>query len=472
MTERVFSLSHQQQFGNASQDHNPLHLDPLYARRLLFGRAVVHGMHLVLWTLDEWVRKHDKSVHLTAMSADFRSPVKLDQEVMLKTLHDADGKVKILLTTAAGKAAVIGWEWQSRDGHQGWFPAVVDALSPIPPSEVLADELPARKGTVLLPLPCPQLLELFPSAAHYLSLSQVQHILAISRVVGMECPGLHSIFRSMKLLFCGENTGDSALGYQVVRYDSRVRQVDMKVASESMAGEVTAFLRPAPVKQPDFDTVTKQVNSGEFSSQRAIVIGGTRGLGELTVKLLAAGGADVWLSYHRGEQEAVRINDELHAAGAKCHRFRWDVLAPIRDESANLQVVPTHLYYFATPFIFEGVKKQFSYDLFSRFCAFYVKGFIATATHFAPADTNQRQTLFYPSSVAIDEMPLNMGEYVAAKAAGEYACRFLQTSHKNLQIEIERLPRLATDQTASVLAVHNEDPLPILLSTLRRIHWS
>jgi hypothetical protein len=75
-----------------------------------------------------------------------------------------------------------------------------------------------------------------------------------------------------------------------------------------------------------------------------------------------------------------------------------------------------------------------------------------------------------PSSTAIDEAPLNMGEYAAAKAAGESMCAFLAKAHKKTAFHAPRLPRLATDQTASVLAVDNKNPVPYLLSALREMN--
>ena len=52
MTTRSFSIADQTAFATLSGDFNPLHIDAVAARRLMFGRPVVHGIHLLLWALD------------------------------------------------------------------------------------------------------------------------------------------------------------------------------------------------------------------------------------------------------------------------------------------------------------------------------------------------------------------------------------------------------------------------------------
>jgi hypothetical protein len=62
-----------------------------------------------------------------------------------------------------------------------------------------------------------------------------------------------------------------------------------------------------------------------------------------------------------------------------------------------------------------------------------------------------------------------MGEYAAAKMAGEILCDFLQKANPRLTIHKPRLPRVATDQTVSLLPVGNQDPVSVLLTNLRHL---
>jgi hypothetical protein len=79
----------------------------------------------------------------------------------------------------------------------------------------------------------------------------------------------------------------------------------------------------------------------------------------------------------------------------------------------------------------------------------------------------QVKQIFCPSSVYVEDPPLNLGEYAAAKAAVEALGSFLQKCYSGMNVYAPRLPRLATDQTANVAAVASGDPVPFMLAELR-----
>ena len=77
---------------------------------------------------------------------------------------------------------------------------------------------------------------------------------------------------------------------------------------------------------------------------------------------------------------------------------------------------------------------------------------------------------FYPSTVFLTEQPLNMGEYTAAKAAGESLCSLLSKSIEGINIFNPRLPKLATDQTVSLIGQRIDSPDAIMLNKLNQFH--
>ena len=71
----------------------------------------------------------------------------------------------------------------------------------------------------------------------------------------------------------------------------------------------------------------EKVDSTSFSGQVALIVGGSRGLGEITAKILAAGGAKVFLTYATGRQDAEKIVNGLEMSGLQTDCFSLDILS-------------------------------------------------------------------------------------------------------------------------------------------------
>jgi hypothetical protein len=69
----------------------------------------------------------------------------------------------------------------------------------------------------------------------------------------------------------------------------------------------------------------------------------------------------------------------------------------------------------------------------------------------------------------VEDRPADMTEYAMAKAAGEILCTDLARRNKGLRLIVERLPRLLTDQTATVMPTKNIAPHEIMLPIVRRV---
>ena len=99
-----------------------------------------------------------------------------------------------------------------------------------------------------------------------------------------------------------------------------------------------------------------------------------------------------------------------------------------------------------------------------EYCDFYIIGFVNTLKVFG--NSRKISHIFYPTSVYIDELPLNMGEYIVAKSAGEKYCDYLSAYRKGLKIYKPKLPRVSTDQTVSNFPIKNENPTDIMIRHL------
>lgn len=469
MTQRVFTSGDQLAFARLSGDYNPLHMDPVHARRLIFGRQVVHGLHALLWSADHYFKGRSQPLKLVTVKANFKAGMGVGQTVNCIYAAPDEHRVEIQLEADGVTTAWIQIAWSPAAQRQT---NTLPATSPIPENcrERSLDEVASAAGHLALYLDQEYAAQLFPNLVRVLPTVQLAALLATTRLVGMECPGRHSIYSGLDLAFGSDCSGVAKLNYQVTGCNRRLALLALDLAAPGLKGQIKAFFRPNPQAQAAFTEICREVESEEFSEQRALIIGGSRGLGEVAAKLLAAGGAEITITYYRGQEDAQNIVEEIASHGARAVCLPLNVLQPppgLLNMAAN-QSKPLYLYYFATPFIFGAAKGIFSAQRFNSFIEYYVTGFLRTVQTLADPSTGL-QKIFYPSSSAIEELPLDMGEYAAAKMAGEILCDFLQKANPALIIHKPRLPRIATDQTVSLLPVNNQDPVSVLLAHLRHL---
>ncbi len=176
--------------------------------------------------------------------------------------------------------------------------------------------------------------------------AQIAVFLATTRLVGMECPGLHSIFSELDVRFTLEKDATGPLHYSVQRFDPRFGALTLGLSGAGVLGTIKAFVRPSPHAQPDVSRLTSVVKAKEFTGQHALIIGGSRGLGEVSAKLLAAGDAGVTLTYHRGADDAQRVVGEIVAAGGRATALPFDVLSPDNVRPDHWPGDVPHIYIF------------------------------------------------------------------------------------------------------------------------------
>jgi NAD(P)-dependent dehydrogenase (short-subunit alcohol dehydrogenase family) len=307
----------------------------------------------------------------------------------------------------------------------------------------------------------------FPAASGWLGAQRIAALAASSYLVGMITPGLHSVYGELAFQTCSALEPANALAYCVARSVPRFLSIDLQIAGAGITGLVKGLVRPAPVRQAAMGTLAGLVGAAEFASSLTLIAGGSRGLGELTAKLIAAGGGRVIITWQSGCEDAERVAAEIRASGGVCETLQYDARKSADAQLAALAEGPTHAYYFATPLIGRSAGEVFSSGRWRDFQAVYVDGF----WQFAQALRTRRSnlTLFYPSSVFATERPEGMTEYTMAKAAGEVLCADMNASLHPLRVVVSRLPRLPTDQTAGLAESETASPIEIMLQVVRKV---
>jgi NAD(P)-dependent dehydrogenase (short-subunit alcohol dehydrogenase family) len=456
-----FGLDDFAAFAALSGDHNPIHVDPLQARRLLFGAPVAHGMHVLLWAVEEADLGAFAFDHLRC---EFRQPVRAGDEPQVAVERRPDG-VHLRIECEGRLVARIEAAFSPRRPAGAAWPAA----PPEPCRDLSYAEAAKESGRITLGHDDDAAARLFPRLAAALPPEQLSTLLAISRLVGMRCPGRHSLLSRVDIRFEPGAPFARDLDFAVTAADPRLGALRLALRGPGVTAEVDAVYRPAPVVQAPFTAAVPHVAAGEFGAARALVIGGSRGLGEAAAKVLAAGGAEVRLTFHVGAADAERVVTEIVTGGGRADCRPCDVLAP----SPLSEVLadgwrPTHLLYFATPFIALGESLSFSPLRFRAYCRYYVEGLVACVETLAAADA-EGATVFYPSTTALDEVLPRAAEYAGAKAAGEAVVRHLARRFPRWRFHAPRLPRVHTDRTASVMPVPAEEAMAALMPRLREM---
>ncbi len=465
---RTVNAALQERFAAFSGDRNPMHMDPVAARRTQAGEPVVHGVHTLLWALEELAQTGQLAGPLAKIKARFLKWIYLGDPATLRVLESEPGKplrLEVAVQNLLVLTAEVVREAKQAETQRPWTP------SPETPRTTALDlaltDLPNRSGEAYVAPPV-QAEELFPHLAALAGATAVAEIAASSYVVGMEAPGLHSMYSKLdlNLLSTPKSPPHAALHYAVTSVDERFRKLRIAVQGRAVEGELEAFMRVPPVRQASMEVVSRFVQPREFAGMDALVIGGSRGLGELTAKLITAGGGTVTLTYALGRMEAEAVAGEIQAFGCgHAAAFPYDVRQPPADQLRTLARAPTHLFYFATGTIFRAKPGVLSGQRLAEFLQFYVQGFYDLCL--ALIASGEPLSALYPSTVFLDERPAGMTEYAMAKAAGEQLCADMNLYLPNLRILVPRLPKLPTDQTAGVLPERETDALEALLPVLR-----
>lgn len=455
LKSRVFTLKDQYDFAEFSGDKNPIHLNSLEARRTIAGQCIVHGINSLLWALDTLVF----STGLTVLSCK----AKFQNSVFLNETVDCFWNEELNKLSLVSNSIVL----------------CSIKLEPGPVKKVDSMEIPVCKtreapearsfeecvSLQVVPLSFfgnPEMAKhLFPSFFAEYGRASTCDLALISEIVGMQVPGLNSLFLSVQVNFL-ENK-DTKL-FKIEKSDSRYGTMELAISTSTLRGLAQVVFRPSPQKSLSIDELSKQVKKDEFKNVNALIIGGSRGLGEIIAKLIASGGGKSVITYNSGLEDATRLKNEITSHGELCDILQLSI-------GKNRNVLDNYngfnqLYYFATPKIFGKRSLGFNERLYNTFMEVYVKGFAIVCDKLL--QETEHLAVFYPSSIAIEKPLASLEEYIAAKVEGEELCKELNKK-TNISVYYPRLPRIDTDQTLSLIKVLSANPVEVLLPHLREM---
>ena len=469
LATKRFTDKDQQRFAGLSGDRNPIHIDAVFARRTQFGRPIVHGVHTLIWALETLMQT--QTGRLCEVRARFIKPIYAGDEVNVVVKQQGVDQVKLDITICDLVAVKLTIAFSSsRTNKFDPITRTDSAVTPLlkQPAEETLDQMSGREGNCQYEMSAPAAAAAFPALTRSTSEDVICGLLLSSYVIGMECPGLHSMLSEMSLCLPEAADHQQSLAFSVESVDPRFRLVTLQICGFGISGKVTSFVRQPPVRQPGMLEIKSLVTPGEFAGSTVLIVGGSRGLGEITAKIIAAGGGVPIITFAVGHDEAAQLAAEIHSADSRCEVLSYDVLLSAESQLADLPADLTHFYYFPTCAIFRRKQKLYQPDVMREFIAFYVDGLFELCNALR-ARQEGPLTGFFPSTVAIEQPVQNLTEYAAAKLAGESLCAQISAFTPNTRIVVKRLPRILTDQTATIAATKSSSPLETMLPIVREV---
>jgi acyl dehydratase len=373
--ERDFVDRDQAWFAAASGDYNPMHMSAIAARRTLARFPVVHGIHILLWGLDRLFQYLPKLGPVSSIRVRFEVTTHVGDHVQAVLAQRDAQRLRVDVVVEGIRAvqvAVTLGDEQLDDSE------TLPGGSVYLPSEPLAltfDDMLDYHGTVPFSSAVDEIPRMFSAAARALGTKRLMALACSSFLVGMVCPGLHSVYRGLHLRTKSLNaSAPNNLYFHVAHHDRRFRVIRIGIIGAGWEGSLDTQARPEPRAQAALSSLSAKIAPGEFSGAVALVIGGSRGLGELVAKILAAGDARVTLTYSVGEADAYRVQAEIAAHGLHCDVLHYDVQSAASPQLSSFITNPNQIYYMATPSISRRRNGAFVLPLFKEFFSFYVTG--------------------------------------------------------------------------------------------------
>lgn len=456
-------------FAELSGDYNPVHLQPNYARRSLFGDSVIHGIHLLFSSLDDFLYRYDKkNISIQSLNVNFHNPAFHNSSLIFYYAKNINNDLHVIIRDDANQLiAEYKMSYSSEVNIQdsaSQFKLNTKCLAKekINVIETISQIKLDEKFSLLLQYDFDALKNQFPYLYENFNSIQIAELLTYTKHIGMHCPGLNSLFSGLSVVTKKESIDH--VFFKIKDLLPRFSMVNFETQGPTLSGTLKSFFRPSSQEQNTMEEICQKVLPNEFIHQKALIIGGSRGIGEAVAKIFAAGKGIPTVTYNSGEDEANNLIQDIQKFGGMANQVFFNILNPQFKDL--LKHGPfTHLFYFASPSIFVKSGGKFSDDLLQKFQDFYVTGFENLIDGLIPE--NQNTTIFYPSTVAIDEKQPALEEYCQAKINGESLCAKLNIA-RHLKIRVDRLPRIATDQTLTLTNYPAANAVDIMLPIIRK----
>jgi len=440
----TFSLIDQDFFSYLSNDYNPIHLDVEYSKKSPYNKPVIYGILIVLKVLESLT--YSTRTKLKYINVEFIKYMNVDDVINIEYNDDS---VIVYKNTNTICAKIV---YSLIDDDSNLKLEDYNNNINIP----LDNDKPCENYIYKLNINSDYLKTHFKNIYKSFNLLQIYQIINLSTFVGMITPGLKSLFNSFKMKWDENNYEDMyTLDFKLNYFDNTYKTCFYNFNGKNISGSLQSIYRPENIKQIKLKDIS--IVNDQFKNEKVLVIGGSRGIGEVISKIFYAGGAKVMITYNNSHNEALSICEE---SDNNIKVIKYNVLHDFKEINELIDNIEfTKVFYMATPSMKET--EDFDIDKFDLYYNYYCKGFNLLLKNI---NKKSLDYVFYPSSEYLN-IENNFKEYTMAKKLGEDIIKSLinNKNNKNIKFDCVRLPRLLTDLTNSIINDLSQNPYDYLI---------
>lgn len=319
-------------FAKLSGDNNPLHIDPEYASRTQFRGRIAHGFISIVYVfqaLNSFVEMETTTLNLVEFN--FISPCR-EGEILNLTLIFSKKEIKVNIVDTEYKVICKGRLLVTRLSKKmpdHYFKLKND----IQTAEFRSDKDLGKKFRLPYDLIEKACCEKDNKLSNLFFHSQRSVLFSLSTIVGMYLPGKQALFRSFELQFMNECFSSNGLNaeaeveriYNAGSSIEAVIQFSCKETELATARVKSSILKSNRKSISIIDPKSYHQYRYLLENKKALVLGGSRGIGAAVAQLLAFSGSDVLLQFNNGLNDAQRIQKHIKDEGFNCEIIHLDL---------------------------------------------------------------------------------------------------------------------------------------------------
>ena len=401
----VFSLQDNYNFSQVSGDNNKIHLDDHFTKNLFIKSPIVHGSHIVILALSEFLKRNKKKKYfINYLNIRFNNYLNINKRFTIIFL-----KNKIFVKT----------------------------------DDLIISEI--EMGFIIDKKKVNETCKLDRYYFNNLSnKSIIEELMDLSKYIGSKNPGHGSLILNFKLIF---------------RLSGKARIIQRKISKNIFHFIITrkkyvsnlVVTKPKKIKINFDNFLLNKKSKKKLRGKSILIFGSTGTLGSFAKYFFLKYGAIIYVADRNPKNEIKK----------KVRSIKINLGSTADLKKIIYLTKPDFVLYFTSPKIKKSYKEKFDNKLYNYYAFYYYVFFKKIITSLNCL--NKKVSVFYPSSVALN-VDYNSAkfskEYVEAKRKAEKV--FSRKNIKNVKINFYRIDQIQSSQNYNIAGYYEGRSVNIL----------